>query len=199
MDIAWIRGQMPGLKHGAYLNTAGIGLSPVSVNKTVAEGYQQLRSGCVSTSDWYTAMRAAEDELPAKIAAFFGADAGEIALTMSTGEGYGMVLGGPQPIAAEAGPKAESLRERLDAIPGVRIIGSRRAETRTCIVALSIEGMDGNEVSDALRNRWQIAQRATNINEPSGVRISVAFYTSDSELDTLVEAVTTMAGERGNR
>ena len=94
MDIAWIRGQMPGLKHGVYLNTAGIGLSPVSVNKAVAEGYQQLRSGSVSTSDWYAAMRKAEAEMPAKIAGFFGADAGEIALTMSTGEGYGMVLGG---------------------------------------------------------------------------------------------------------
>ena len=56
MDIAWIRGQIPGLKHGVYLNTAGIGLSPVSVNKAVAEGYQQLRSGSVSTSDWYAAM-----------------------------------------------------------------------------------------------------------------------------------------------
>ncbi|MDE3257695.1 MAG: aminotransferase class V-fold PLP-dependent enzyme [Gemmatimonadota bacterium] len=379
MDIAWIRGQIPGLKHGVYLNSAGIGLSPVSVNKAVAEGYQQLRSGSVSTSDWYAAMREAEGEMPAKIAGFFGADAGEIALTMSTGEGYGLVLGGlrwqpgdevlitneehpvplqaaqgladregaivkvveidqdkdlflrrveqtitprtrlicfshvttdwgtrlpareicalarargiltlwdgcqavgqfpvdlhetgcdfyatngykwllspmgtgflyvrkgaqqflkplrqphapdgtarqyetgtpasvlylglgagldflagvggPQPIAAEAAQKAESLRERLDAIPGVRINGSRRAETRTGVVAFSVEGMDGNEVSDALRNRWQIAQRATNINEPSGVRISVAFYTSDSELDTLVEAVTTMAGERGN-
>ena len=59
--------------------------------------------------------------------------------------------------------------------------------------------MEGNEVSDALRNRWQIAQRATNINQPSGVRISVAFYTTDSELDTLVEAVTILAGESGNR
>ena len=102
-------------------------------------------------------------------------------------------IGGPQPIAAEAGRKAESLRERLDAIPGVRINGSRRVETRTGVVAFSVEGKDGNEVSDALRNRWQIAQRATNINEPSGVRISVAFYTSDPELDTLVGAVTTLA------
>ncbi len=380
MDIAGIRGRMPGLKHGVYLNTAGIGQSPVSVNEAVAEGYQQLRDGSVSTSDWYDAMTKAQDELPAGIAGFFGADAGEIALTMSTGEGYGMVLnglrwqpgdevlitneehpvpleaaqgladregaiikvveidqdkdhfldrleqtitprtrlicfshvttdwgtrlpareicelarardiltlwdgcqaigqfpvdlheigcdfyatncykwmlspmgtgflyvrksaqqvlkplrrphvpngtarqyetgsparalylglgagldflagiGGPQAIAAEAGPKAESLRERFDAIPGVRVIGSRRAETQTGIVAFAVEGMEGNEVSDALRNRWQIAQRATNINEPSGVRISVAFYTTDSELDTLVEAVTTLAGEIGNR
>ena len=376
MDIAQIREQMPGLRFGVYLNTGGIGQAPVSVNKAMAEGYQQMLSGSVSTIDWYTAMERAASEMPARIADFFGADAGEIALTMSTGEGYGMVLGGlswqpgdeviitneehpvplqaaegladrvgavvkvveidqdkdaflnrleqaitprtrmfcfshvttdtgtrlparevcalarergvltlwdgcqavgqfpvdlhdmgcdfyatncykwmlspmgtgflyvrkdaqqilkplrrphapdgtarqyetgtpasmlyqglrasldfidgiggPQAIADEAGRKAESLRTRLDAIPGVRVISSRRADTRTGIVSFAIEGMEGTDVSEALRNRWQITQRATYINEPTGVRISVAFYTSDTELDTLVEAVTTLAGE----
>ena len=376
MDIEQIRVQMPGLQFGIYLNTGGIGQAPVSVNKAMADGYQQMLSGSVSTIDWYTAMERAASEMPARIAGFFGADAGEIALTMSTGEGYGMVLGGlswqpgdeviitneehpvplqategladrvgavvkvveidqdkdvflnrledaltprtrmfcfshvttdtgtrlpareictlardrgvltlwdgcqavgqfpvdlhdmgcdfyatncykwmlspmgtgflyvrkdaqqvlkplrrphapegtarqyetgtpasmlyqglrasldfmdgiggPRAIAEEAGRKAESLRTRFDAIPGVRVISSRRADTRTGIVAFAIEGMEGNEVSEALRDRWQITQRATNINRPTGVRISVAFYTSDAELDTLVEAVTTLAGE----
>lgn len=378
MDIAGIRDQMPGLKYGVYFNTGGIGQAPVSVNRAVAEGYQQLGQGSVRTNDWYAAMDEAASAMPAKIADFFGADAGEIALTMSTGEGYGMVLGGlrwqpgdevvitneehpvplqaaegladregavvkvvevdqdkdlildrleqiitprtrlfcfshvttdtgtrlpareicalarsrgiltlwdgcqavgqfpidlhdmgcdfyatncykwmlspmgtgflyvrkgaqqvlkplrrphdsdgtarqyetgtpasvlfrgldagldfmagiggPEAIAAEAGRKAESLRARFDAISGVRVISSRRAETRTGIVAFAIEGMEGREVSDALLDRWQITQRATYINQPTGVRISVAFYTSDSELDTLVEAVTTLAGETG--
>ncbi len=380
MDIAGIRDQMPGLKYGVYFNTGGIGQAPVSVNEAVAEGYHQLGNGSVRTNDWYAAMDGAASEMPAKIAGFFGADAGEIALTMSTGEGYGMVLGGlrwqpgdevvitneehpvplqaaegladrvgavvkvveidqdkdlfmnrleqiitprtrlfcfshvttdtgtrlparevcalarargiltlwdgcqavgqfpidlhdmgcdfyatncykwllspmgtgflyvrkdaqqvlkplrrphapdgtarqyetgtpasvlyrgldasldfiagiggPEAIAAEAGRKAESLRTRFDAIPGVRVISSRRADTRTGIVAFAIEGMEGREVSDALLDRWQITQRATYINEPTGVRISVAFYTSDSELDTLVEAVTTLAGETRQR
>lgn len=376
MDIESIRDQMPGLKHGVYFNTGGFGQSPVCVNKVIAEGHQQMVSGSVSPADWYTAMERAASEMPARIAAFFGADAGEIALTMSTGEGYGMVLGGlrwqpgdeviitneehpvplqaaegladrvgavikvveidqdkdvflnrleetitprtrlfcfshvttdtgtrlparevcalarargihtlwdgcqavgqfpvdlhdmgcdfyatncykwmlapmgtgflyvrkdaqqtlkplrrphapdgtarqyetgtpssmlyqgleasldfmdgiggPQAIAAEASRKAESLRTRLDAIPGVRVISSRRVETQSGIVAFAIEGMAGNEVSEALRSRWQITQRATYINEPTGVRISVAFYTSDAELDTLVEAVTILSGE----
>ena len=376
MDIEQIRDQMPGLRFGVYLNTGGIGQAPVSVNKAMADGYQQMLSGSVSTIDWYTEMERAASEMPARIAGFFGADGGEIALTMSTGEGYGMVLGGlswqpgdeviitneehpvplqaaegladragavikvveidqdkdvflnrledaitprtrlfcfshvttdtgtrlpareicalarergiltlwdgcqavgqfpvdlhdmgcdfyatncykwmlspmgtgflyvrkgaqqvlkplrrphapegtarqyetgtpasmlyqglragldfmddiggPQAIAEEAGRKAESLRTRFDAIPGVRVISSRRADTRTGIVAFAIEGMEGPEVSEALLSRWQIAQRATYINEPTGVRISVAFYTSDAELDSLVEAVTTLAGE----
>ena len=94
MDIEQIRDQMPGLRFGVYLNTGGIGQAPVSVNKAMADGYQQMLSGSVSTIDWYTEMERAASEMPARIAGFFGADGGEIALTMSTGEGYGMVLGG---------------------------------------------------------------------------------------------------------
>lgn len=380
MDIARIRDQIPGLQYGVYFNTGGFGQAPVSVNKAVAERYQQLQSGSADTVDWYTEIAEAEAEMPAKIADFFGADAEEIALTMSTGEGYGMVLGGldwqpgdeviitseehpvplqaaqglagregvvvkvveidqnkdlvlnrleqaitprtrlicfshvttdtgtrmpareicalarargiltlwdgcqavgqvpvdlhdmgcdfyatncykwllspmgtgflyvrkgaqpvlkplrrphtpdgtarqyetgtpasalylglgagldfmagiggPEAIAAEAGRKAESLRARFDAIPGVRVLSSRRAETRTGVVTFAIEGMGGSEVSAALIERWQIAQRATHMTVPSGVRISVAFYTSDSELDTLVEAATTLAGEARQR
>ena len=376
MDVSAIRDQMPGLKYGVYFNTGGIGQVPVSVNRAVAEGYQQLGRGSVRTNDWYAAMDEAASEMPAKIAGFFGADADEIALTMSTGEGYGMVLGGlrwqpgdeviitneehpvplqaaeglvdregavvkvveidqdkdlvlerleqtitprtrlfcfshvttdtgtrlparevcalarargiltlwdgcqavgqfpidlhymgcdfyatncykwmlspmgtgflyvrkdaqqvlkplrrphdpdgtarqyetgtpasvlyrglgaglefiariggPQAIAEEAGRKAESLRARFDAIPGVQVVSSRRADTQTGIVAFAIEGMEGREVSEALIERWQITQRATYMTDPTGVRISVAFYTSDAELDTLVEAVTTLAGE----
>ena len=376
MDVAQIRDQMPGLRFGVYLNTGGIGQSPVCVNRAMADGYQQMLSGSVGPADLYTRVEQAASEMPARIAEFFGADAGEIALTMSTGEGYGMVLGGlswqpgdeviitneehpvplqaaegladrvgavikvveidqdkdvfldrledtltprtrlfcfshvttdtgtrlpareicalarsrdiltlwdgcqavgqfpldlhdmgcdfyatncykwmlapmgtgflyvrkdaqrilkplrrphapdgtarqyetgtpssmlyqgleasldfmdgiggPQAIAEEAGRKAESLRTRFDAVPGVRVISSRHADTQSGIVAFAIEGMAGNEVSEALRNRWQITQRGTYINEPTGVRISVAFYTSDAELDTLVEAVTTLAGE----
>lgn len=376
MDVAGIRDQIPGLKYGVYFNTGGIGQSPASVNKAMAEGYQQMLSGSVSPADWYTAMEEAAVEMPAKIAGFFGADAGEIALTMSTGEGYGMVLGGlrwqpgdeviitseehpvplqaaqgladregavvkvveidqdkdlflerleqtitprtrlfcfshvttdtgtrlpareicalarargiltlwdgcqavgqfpvdlhemgcdfyatncykwmlspmgtgflyvrkdaqqvlkplrrphdpdgtarqyetgtpacalyqglgasldfmagiggPQAIAEEASRKAESLRARFDAIGGVQVVSSRRAETQTGIVSFAIEGMEGNEVSAALIERWQITQRATYMTDPTGVRISVAFYTSDAELDTLVEAAATLARE----
>ena len=36
MDIAKIRDQMPGLQFGVYLNTGGIGQSPVCVNQAIA-------------------------------------------------------------------------------------------------------------------------------------------------------------------
>jgi selenocysteine lyase/cysteine desulfurase len=108
-------------------------------------------------------------------------------------------IGGPQAIAEEASRKAESLRARFDAIPGVQVVSSRRAETQTGIVSFAIEGMEGSEVSAALIERWQITQRATYMTDPTGVRISVAFYTSDAELDTLVEAAATLAREATRR
>ena len=54
MDIAQIRDQMPGLQFGTYLNTGGIGQSPVCVNQAMAEGYQQMLSGSVGPADQYT-------------------------------------------------------------------------------------------------------------------------------------------------
>ena len=376
MDVAEIRGQIPGLRFGVYLNTGGVGQAPASVSQAITAGYRLMADGRLSPIDWYEAMSKAASEIPAKIADFFGADSTEIALTMSTGDGFVMVLGGlrwepgdevlitseehPVPlqavqgladregavikkveldhdkdvilerveraitprtrlicfshvttdsgtllpaeeicalaracgiltlwdgcqavgqlpvdlhgmgcdfyatncykwllapigtgflyvrrdaqqtlkplrrphdpstsarqyemgspasvlylgvgasldfltriggsraIAAEVSRKAEGLWARLDAIPGVQVVSSRRPETRSGIVTFAIAGMEGDEVSTALRQRWQIVQRGTYMTDPTGVRISVAFYTSDAELDTLVEAVTTLAGE----
>lgn len=376
MDVAEIREQIPGLRFGVYLNTGGVGQAPASVSQAVTAGYQLMADGRLNPIDWYEAMSKAASEIPAKIADFCGADSTEIALTMSTGDGFGMVLGGlrwepgdevlitseehpvplqsvqgladregavikeveldhdkdvilerveraitprtrlicfshvttdsgtllpaeeicalarargiltlwdgcqavgqlpvdlhgmdcdfyatncykwllapigtgflyvrrdaqqtlkplrrphdpsasarqyemgspasvlylgvgasldfltciggSQAIAAEASRKADGLGARLDAIPGVQVVSSRRPETRSGIVTFAIAGMEGDEVSTALRQRWQIVQRGTYMTDPTGVRISVAFYTSDAELDRLVEAVTTLAGE----
>ena len=376
MDVAEIREQIPGLRFGVYLNTGGVGQAPASVSQAITAGYRPMADGRLSPIDWYEAMVKAASEIPAKIADFFGADSTEIALTMSTGDGFVMVLGGlrwepgdevlitseehpvplqsvqgladregavikeveldhdkdvilerveraitprtrlicfshvttdsgtllpaeeicalarargiltlwdgcqavgqlpvdlhgmgcdfyatncykwllapigtgflyvrrdaqqalkplrrphdpsasarqyemgspasvlylgvgasldfmtriggPRAIAVEASRKAEGLWARLDAIPGVQVVSSRRPETRSGIVTFAIAGMEGDEVSTALRQRWQIVQRGTYMTDPTGVRISVAFYTSDAELDTLVEAVTTLAGE----
>lgn len=376
MDVAEIRDQIPGLRFGVYLNTGGVGQAPASVSQAITAGYRQMTDGGLSPIDWYEAMSKAASEIPAKIADFFEADSTEIALTMSTGDGFVMVLGGlrwepgdevlitseehpvplqsvqgladregavikkveldhdkdvilerveraitprtrlicfshvttdsgtllpaeeicalaracgiltlwdgcqavgqlpvdlhgigcdfyatncykwllapigtgflyvrkdaqqalkplrrphdpsasarqyemgspasvlysgvgasldfltciggPRAIAAEVSRKAEELWARLDAIPGVQVVSSRRPETRSGIVTFAIAGMEGGEVSTALRQRWQIVQRGTYMTDPTGVRISVAFYTSDAELDTLVEAVTTLAGK----
>ena len=94
MDVAEIREQIPGLRFGVYLNTGGVGQAPASVSQAITAGYRPMADGRLSPIDWYEAMSKAASEIPAKIADFFGADSTEIALTMSTGDGFGMVLGG---------------------------------------------------------------------------------------------------------
>lgn len=107
-------------------------------------------------------------------------------------------IGGVQAIQAEAARKTGRLREDLDAVSGVEILSSRRPDTQTGIVAFAVEGVDGKDLDRALRSRWEMTQRATFLAEPTGVRISVAFYTSEEELDTLVQAVKVLASEAGH-
>ena len=107
-------------------------------------------------------------------------------------------IGGVEAIQREVVRKADLLKENFDAVPGVRILSSRRPDSQTGIVTIALDGMDGDEVSRALRQRWEIGQRSTHMTDPVGVRISVAFYTSEAELEALVEAVEVLAREAGN-
>ena len=108
-------------------------------------------------------------------------------------------IGGVEAIQREVARKAGILAANLDAVPGVRILSSRRPDSQTGIVTIALDGMDGDKVSRALRQRWEIGQRSTHMTDPVGVRISVAFYTSEAELEVLVEAVKVLAAEAGNR
>ena len=107
-------------------------------------------------------------------------------------------IGGVEAIQREVTRKADLLKGDLDAVPGVRILSSRLPDSQTGIVTIALDGMDGDEVSRALRQRWEIGQRSTHMTDPVGVRISVAFYTSEAELQALVEAVKVLAAEAGN-
>ena len=91
-------------------------------------------------------------------------------------------FGGVEAIQRESARKAEALKASLDAVPGVLVLSSRRPDSQTGTVTFAIEGVDGGQVSTALKDRWQIVQRATYLTDPSGVRISVAFYISEAEL-----------------
>ncbi|OGG56944.1 MAG: hypothetical protein A3F84_15535 [Candidatus Handelsmanbacteria bacterium RIFCSPLOWO2_12_FULL_64_10] len=60
-------------------------------------------------------------------------------------------------------------------------------DTSTAIVAFSVKGKGGGDVSSALRAR-RIIQRPAFLKF-SGVRIAPAFFTSDAEIETLIAAV----------
>ena len=108
-------------------------------------------------------------------------------------------IGGVEAVRRECVRKTDLLKAGLDEVPGAVVVSSRRPDSQTGIVTFAIEGMDGGDLDKALRTRWQIVQRATCMTEPTGVRISIAFYTSEEEIKAVVEAVKVLAREAGNR
>ena len=101
---------------------------------------------------------------------------------------------GVDAIEAQANAQATYLREALEQISGVIIGSPVEGDTRTSVVTFGLEGMSGREIAQAFGGRWNIITRATGIRF-DGVRVSVAFFTTREELDTVIEAAASLAGE----
>ncbi|MBT6149268.1 MAG: aminotransferase class V-fold PLP-dependent enzyme, partial [Gemmatimonadetes bacterium] len=91
-------------------------------------------------------------------------------------------------IEAHARNLAARLREGLRQIPGLTIESPEDPEMNTGIVAFSVDGVDGPHISTALRNH-DIVTRPTGMKF-SGVRFSVAMFTTQEEIDAAIDAVT---------
>ncbi len=107
-------------------------------------------------------------------------------------------IGGVEAVRRECVRKTDMLKAQLDEVPGAIVVSSRRPDSQTGIVTFGIEGMDGGDLDKALKSRWQIVQRGTYMTDPTGVRISIAFYTSEEEIEALVEAAKVLSREAGN-
>ncbi len=94
----------------------------------------------------------------------------------------------------------EKLQKGLAEIRGVRIYGPESTYKKTAVVAMNIEGMDCEEVAAMLNDRFGIAVRAgfhcscmahrtIGTEEIGCVRICPGFYTSEKEIDAVIEAV----------
>jgi cysteine desulfurase / selenocysteine lyase len=103
---------------------------------------------------------------------------------------------GLEAIEARVTALAESLRERLSAVSGVRV--HDQGQRRCGIVTFTMDGIPAAElkrrlaargvntsVSVALENLWDMPSRGL----PDMVRASVHYYNSDAELDRLVAAL----------
>ncbi|MEU6201287.1 N-methyl-L-tryptophan oxidase [Streptomyces sp. NPDC047061] len=109
---------------------------------------------------------------------------------------------GPATVFARLSALAARLRERLGAVPGVRLTDPPAAGG--AIVTFVVEGLDASEVQRrlALRRVYLIAVPADHGRwdmDPRGlakvVRASVHVYTDDDDLDALVEAVAEIAAD----
>jgi selenocysteine lyase/cysteine desulfurase len=85
------------------------------------------------------------------------------------------------------------LRDGLTAIPGAGLHSPTDPCLATGIATVSLANMDGKQLSAALRDRYQIIQRPAL--RATTVRISLAAFIEDADVDTLLSALTTLAKE----
>lgn len=100
---------------------------------------------------------------------------------------------GWQAIVDQERAMVSELKRRLSTIDGVTLQTPIAWEHSSQILNLKIEGIAGRELSERFWNEWQIIQRA--VREPEGIRLSIAYFTGPEDLDRVVEAVRTIAGD----
>lgn len=100
---------------------------------------------------------------------------------------------GVDQIEARAGELADILKRDLSSIPGVKVLSPSDPAMSTGIVGFEIDGMSGIDVASILFDRWKIVCRAAF--EGRATRISVAFFTSTSELEVVRDAVTQLVAD----
>ena len=92
---------------------------------------------------------------------------------------------------------ATRLREALAELPGARLHTPPAPGWSTGIVTFSLEGVPGRDLTERLRADWNVVQRAAMmVGSEGGVRISLACYTSEDEVDLLARAVKEIAAAR---
>lgn len=84
--------------------------------------------------------------------------------------------------------------DALARIPGIRIESTRDLRLATGIVTIGVPGIDGPTLSTALRERWKILTRPAL--RGTCVRISIAAFTNEADLDALVKGVATIVSGR---
>ena len=83
--------------------------------------------------------------------------------------------------------------EALKRVPGVHIHSPLNLRDATGIATIALDKMDGVALSAALRERWQMIQRPALWG--TSVRISLAAFIEESDVDRLVNSLVTLATE----
>ena len=88
---------------------------------------------------------------------------------------------------------AAYLRSRLQEVPRLKLLESGPWGP-SALVCFNLAGWEPQQVVDRLLERWRIVCRS--IPSPPCVRVCTHFFNTEEELDTLVEALGALAGER---
>lgn len=100
---------------------------------------------------------------------------------------------GIEAVEAHARHLTAYFHDALKRVPGVKIHSPLDPHEATGISTISLENMEGTAVSAALRERWNMLQRAAL--RGTSVRISLAAFIEESDVDRLVDALYVLATE----
>jgi len=83
---------------------------------------------------------------------------------------------------------ADQLRDELSKIPDVTLYGSQEAEKRTSIVSFNIKGQEPQTIVEKLEKQ-KIVLAVREIEDKKLVRVSPHFFNTESEIQTVVDAL----------
>jgi cysteine desulfurase / selenocysteine lyase len=86
-------------------------------------------------------------------------------------------------------------KDGLREIPGVTLHTPTSPELSAALVSFDLEGVSGAQLTQALRERWNIIIKPVP-NAAPGVRVSIPFFTLEDEIELLTSAVADVGGER---
>lgn len=90
-------------------------------------------------------------------------------------------------IGAHARQLSDYCKERVRALPGTRLYTPERWEESSAMVGFSIDGVDGVDLREWLR--WQKNILARRVLEFLGLRVSIAYFTTQQELDAFFDTI----------
>lgn len=103
---------------------------------------------------------------------------------------------GTEAIAARSRQLVERMRERLSGRPGVVEFAPRSPALRTGMVGAAVEGLKGSELAERLRARGIHLRANRGPNGVTGVRLCLAFFVSEEEVDFTADAIAEIAAGR---
>jgi selenocysteine lyase/cysteine desulfurase len=102
---------------------------------------------------------------------------------------------GPEAVEARIMQLAKRLRSAVGGIPAVRIVGPRNDENACGLTTIAVDGWGPEELANALWEEHRIAGRT--VPYPAGIRLSMAAFNDESDVDRVAEAVHTLARRQG--
>lgn len=88
-----------------------------------------------------------------------------------------------------------AFKDGLREVPGTTLYTPQTPDLSAALVSFRLEGMSGAEMTQTLRERWNMMIKPIP-NAAEGVRVSIPIFTLEDEVEQLLDAIGTLAGER---